>query len=417
MVGKLRVFAAMALLAVMGPHTAFAQEWSRFRGPNGTGLSDAVIPAKWGDKDFLWKLDLPGAGHSSPVIWGTKLFVTCCDEQTAARTLLCLNTSDGAAIWKRDFPSHAFKQHGDNSYASSSPTVDGDRVYFLWSTPEALMLIAVTHDGKDIWQANLGPFASQHGGGQSPIVVGNTVIVVDDQEGKDSFLFGVDRATGEVRWKKPRRKTDKFSPATPCVYEPKGGHPQVILVGKAEGLTAVEPDTGKTIWQLGDVFDSRPIVSPFMAGNLVFSTCGDGSGHAMVAARLSDDGAQAKVAYTLKEQVPYVPTPIAKGNLLFLWTDTGTVTCVRIDTGEQVWQEKVGGTYYASPVCAGDKIFNVSKRGEVVVIAASEKFELLAKNPLDDKCHATPAIAGRRMFVRTYSHLFCIGSKGVASAQ
>ncbi len=397
-----------SLLLVSSAH---AQEWTRFRGPNGTGLSNASIPAKWADKDFLWKLDLPGTGHSSPVLWGDKLFITCCDEDTATRKLLCLDAATGAILWKREYPSHAFKQHGDNSYASSTPTVDVQRVYCVWSTPEALLMIAVTHDGKDAWQANLGSFSSQHGGGQSPIVVGDTILIGDDQEGKDSFLFGLDRANGEVRWKKPRRNTDKFSPATPCVFEPKEGKPQVIFVGKAEGLSAVDPDTGNTVWQLGDVFDSRPIVSPFLAGNLVFGACGDGTGKFLVAAHLSDDGTTAKVAYTLKQQIPYVPTPIVKGNLLFLWSDTGIVTCLQLATGEKLWQEKVGGTYYSSPVCANDKLFAVSKKGEVVVIAAAEKFELLARNPLDDKCHATPAIAAGRMYLRTFSHLYCISDK------
>jgi outer membrane protein assembly factor BamB len=410
--------ALLALAATLAvPLTSYAQEWTRFRGPNGTGLSETTFPPKWTDTDYAWHVELPAGGHSSPVVWGDKVFVTCASDTTAQRMVVGLDAKTGQTLWKKEYGSHTFPHHADNSYASSTPAVDADRVYVCWSTPEEFTLVALTHDGAEAWKADLGPFISQHGGGNSPIVIGDTVLLGDEKEGGASFLFGIDAATGKVKWKTPR-KTLTFSPATPVVFHPKSGADQVVFTSQAEGMTGVDPKTGKVIWQQPALFDARTVGSPVTGAGLLFATCGQGAGgHILTAIRPGENGSSA-VAWKVKDETPYVTTPIIKGDLIFCWCDRGVVTCARAATGESLWHEHVPGSYYSSPICAGNTLFNVNKAGEVVAIAAGDKFQLLGQTPLNEKCHATPAISGGRMFVRTYTHLWCVkGTGGQARAE
>ena len=163
---------------------AQGQEWTRFRGPNGSGLSSATtIPTQWTESDYNWHVTLPGIGHSSPVIWGDKVFVTSADEETAERLVLCLSADDGRVLWKRNFPSSAHHKHLQNSFASSTPALDQNHVYVCWTTPEEYALVALTHDGDEAWHIGLGPFVSQHSGGTSPIVYRDMVVLGNDQDG------------------------------------------------------------------------------------------------------------------------------------------------------------------------------------------------------------------------------------------
>ena len=210
----------------------------------------------------------------------------------------------------------------------------------------------------------------------------------------------------------------KFSAATPVVFHPKSGADQVVFTSQGEGMTGVDPKTGKVLWQQTDLFNWRTVGSPIAGDGLLFGTCGEGAGgHRLVAIRPGADGS-AKVVWEVKDETPYVPTPIIKGDLIFYWCDRGVVTCARAATGEILWHEHVPGSYYSSPICAGNMLFNVTKKGEVVAISAGEKFQLLGQTPLNEKCHATPAISGGRMFVRTYTHLWCVkGTGGQARAE
>lgn len=408
----------LAFLCLTAGRADAQQEWSRFRGPdgNGIGTDDVNIPAEFGEEDYNWKIALPGGGHSSPVVWGERIFVTCGDDATGEQTLACVNAADGSVAWTREFAAQRHNLHGENSYASSSPAADAHRVYVCWRDPQHLTLQALTHDGKDVWKVDLGGFAANHGGGASPVVVDDLVILPNDNDNA-GFLVALDAATGERRWTVPR-KAGKFSASTPCVFRPEGGGPaQLVFTALAHGMTGVDAKTGTVLWEIPDAWDSRTVGSPAAGAGLVVATCGEGpGGHWLLAVKPGGaDGKAAEVAYKITDKTPYVPTPLIHRDLLFYWSDTGFVTCAKAATGETLWQERVGGAggYFASPVCAGGELFNVSKQGEVVVVSASEKYELLGKTKLglDEKVHATPAIADGRMYLRTYTHLISLGGK------
>lgn len=400
--------AALVILGLVGNAiSAHAQEWTRFRGPNGSGVSPSrKIPAKWSEADYNWHVKLPGIGHSSPVLWGNKLFLTSAKEDTAERVAMCVDAESGKILWQRHYDSTVHPKHLRNSFASSTPAVDAERVYVCWSAPEEYTLMALDHQGREVWRRNLGPFVSQHSGGTSPIVYQDMVIIGNDQDGI-SFLAALDAATGEDRWRTERRSA-VVAYSTPCIYQPADGPAELIFNSEAHGISGINPLTGQTDWEIS-VFDKRSVSSPIVAAGLVFGTCGSGGGgNYLVAVR---PGPEPQVAYKVTEMAPYVPTPLAKDDLLFTWSDKGVVSCLRAATGEKIWRERVGGNYSGSPVCAGDHLYCIAEDGTVVSLAASEKFQLLARNPLGEDSRSTPAIAGDRMYLRTYSHLVSLGGK------
>ena len=414
---SIRYLTIAAVVASVGLASgARAQEWTRFRGPNGTGISTATtVPVEYSAANRNWRIDLPGTGHSSPVVWGDKIFVTSAEEEAGKRHLLCVRAADGKVLWKKTYDFSKYPHHMLNSSASSTPAVDKDRVYITWCSPDGLTLHAVDHAGKDVWTKELGKWDGQHGGGCSPVVVDDLVVLRSDSDemGPECFIVGLDAKSGTVRWRTPRTaKTASYS--TPALYQPKGGGaPQLIFTGNAHGVTSLDPKTGKINWELPGVFQQRCISGPVFVNGLIFGTAGDGGGKRQaVAVRPAGQGVTPEVAYQVPTRVtPYVPTPLVIGDRMYLWGDAGIVTCVKADTGEQVWTERVGGTYYSSPVCVNGKIYAVSNNGELVVIDASDTFKIVARSSLEEGSNATPAVSGGVMYLRTTSHLISLGGK------
>ena len=388
-------------------------EWTRFRGPNGTGISDATtIPVTWTPADYNWQVKLPGGGHSSPVLWGDRIFVTCADAKTARRIVACISASDGKLLWQKDFASTPHRQHRDNSFAAASPAVDADGVYATWTAPDEVALLALSHSGKLLWRRNLGKFKSQHGSGTSPIVCGGLVVLANDQMGESSFI-AVDRKTGATKWRLPR-PTQMASYSTPAVYRPPDGAPELIFTCSGIGIVSVAPETGEVNWEIKGVLPARAGCSPVFGNGVIIGSCGiGGRGVQAVAVRpgSKDAGTEPRLLYKIRKPVPYVPTPLVKDDLLFAWSDEGTVQCLRLSTGEEVWRERVGDSFYGSPVCAGGRLYCISKKGVVFVLAAAEQYKLLAKNRLGELAYTTPAIAGGRMYIRTHTHLISLGGK------
>ena len=423
----MRLIGLAAILALASTAGAAEGEWTRFRGPNGSGISEAAkVPAKWTERDYNWKVKLPGIGYSSPVVWGERIFVTCGEPATAKRLILCLRSADGRVQWQREYSSRTYAQHRDNCYATATPTVDAEGVLVTWTTPEQVVLLALDLDGGEVWRRDFGPFVAESGSGTSPILYEDLVVLANDQDDPSldpghkkhppdpagmSSLIAVDRKTGQTRWQ-IKRPTSFAAYGTPCVYQAKDGRRELIFTNAARGLTGIDPRTGHVNWELNQKLFDRTIGSPVVASGLVFAGSGVSvRGTRYVAVRPGSREREPKVAYEVTQAVPMVPTPLVKGGRLFLWTDNGIVTCLKAASGEVIWRERVGGSFYGSPVWVSGWLYCIAKNGDVVVLAAADKFELLSCVPLGELSYATPAVAGGVMYLRTQSQLFSLGGK------
>jgi len=410
--GLMRLLVVGAMCAGVVPPTAFGQEWAQFRGPNGAGHAKGDgIPVQWAEKDYNWKVKLPGTGHGSPALWGEKIFLLCADEKAATMIVTCLSAANGGTVWAKTYKSEPFAKNRDNHFAISTPAVDAKGVYVVWGSRRKLTLLAMDHDGKELWQRDLGAHESQHGPGLSLLAYEGLVVVPNDQQG-ESFILAVDGATGTTRWKL-KRPTGLAAYSTPCVRRPAGGEAELIFSSSASGVTAVDPATGQVKWDCPGVCPRRCVSTPVLAGERVVVTSGTG-GRGILFAVEPTSGKEAKVAYRIEKDAPYVPSPLVKGDLMFLLGDGGGVSCVRAATGEVVWKDKLPDRFYGSFVCVGERLYCLSRTGSAYVLAAGEKFELLAKNALGEGSFATPAVAGGRMYLRTFSHLISLGGKAAA---
>jgi len=398
-----------ALVAGMGDGSARGQEWTRFRGPDGTGIGRADgIPAAIAEPDYTWKVKLPGRGHSSPVLWGTKIFLSCEGPGATVRQVVCLDASDGKLLWSWRDRFTRYRSNRLNSFAASTPAVDAERVYLTWASGGKSLALALDHSGRKLWQYAMGPFDARHGAGASPIVIDGTVIVPNDNASARSVVVGLDAATGKLRWKIDR-KSGPASYITPAIYRPPDAEPQVIFASCAEGVTSVVPASGKVNWHVPCGFKMKTVASPVMAGGLIFVSTGvGGTSRESAVVKPGSADSKAEVSYRLGREVPYVPTPIALGEHVFVLHDRGTLTCIEPKTGKKVWQERFSGVHFSSPVCVGKKIYLTNTKGRMSVVQAGPEYKLLATNTLPEGTHATPAVANGCMYIRTFNHLICV---------
>ena len=402
------------LLLLIGGGRSVAQNWTRFRGENGSGISTQKgIPTTWSPGDYIWNIELPGVGHSSPVVWKEKLFITSAIEQGAQRFLFCLKIETGEDIWSRKISLNKSQKHTYNSFASSTPATDGERVYVAFADNERYTLAAYDFDGNLVWRRSLGPFEGNHGLGVSPVIFEELVIIPKDQEGP-SFIIAFDRKTGRTVWS-TLRSFYRMSYATPIIVRNKGEKPQLICSSGAMGVSSLNPYTGQFNWSTGEFPEPRRTVgSPVFADGLVVQNCGGaGKGNLMIVVDISDpkNATRERIRYSRDRILPYVPTPISYQGHLYLWNDNGVVSCVETATGKNVWTERVGGTYFGSPICIDGKLYVMSAKGEMIVMAASPQYKLYGKTPLDGPSHATPAVAGGRLYIRTFHRLTCLEAK------
>ena len=390
-----------------------ADNWNRFRGPDGRGVSKTgKFPTSWTEKDYAWSYKLPGVGHSSPVLWDNKLFTTCASESDGEQFVLCLDAKSGKVLWQKNFPSKVYPHHKFNSFASATPCVDHEYVFVSWTTKESNDLLCLDHNGVLVWRRDFGKFQTQHGNGFSPIVEGEVVVVTHDHEEASSLLC-LDRKTGQTIWKTDRDGS-KPSATTPLAYRPRQGKLQFVSNSKSHGCYGVDGRSGKLLWETGpNTLDMRSVSSPFLAEGLFFASCGAGGrGSRLVAIRPpSVPDQKPEIAYILKKNVPYVPTPLPFGDMLFLISDGGIASCLTTATGEVLWRERLEGNYFASPVLVDGRACIVSQEGEVRMLSLSkEKMDVVGLSKLNEKAYNTPAVSPYGIFFRTYSTIRCLNS-------
>jgi outer membrane protein assembly factor BamB len=289
--------------------------------------------------------------------------------------------------------------------------MDGERIYVAWLAPEKSQLLAFDHAGKPQWTVELGSFIAQHGGGASPTIVDGMVILPFEQDGPgDSYVLAVDAVTGKERWRLPRT-SGKLACSTPAVLR-SGADTQLICTSSNHGVYAIDLATGKEVWSLPKAFTQRCVASPVVAGGLIFASDGQGGkGTHLIAVRPPQKpGDQPTLAWELINGAPYVPCVIVRDDLLFLVTDAGHAACLNAATGKEIWRQPLGvGTFYGSPIIIGDRLYVISRRGEVVCVSATKEFKHLGVSALGEGSFATPAVDGNRIFLRTFMGVTAIG--------
>jgi outer membrane protein assembly factor BamB len=432
-----RVFLIIFTLGLM-VHSATADNWPRFRGPNGSGVvEDVKLPAEWGDANYRWKIDLPGIGHGSPVVWGDRIFLLAASEPPARPSKkkgkkavakkpksaapvkpqswvpICVSAKDGAVLWKQEITAvdQKHKGHRFNSPASTTPAVDEKRVVFTWGTPEKLTMAAFSHEGKKLWQSDLGPISGGHGFAASPMLLGDLVILNNDQEKGGGNLLALDANTGKVKWTVERR-SQRISYSVPCVFESEGRQ-LLAFVNWQHGFTIIDPKDGSVVAEKS-VFNTetneRAISSPVVYKDLIIGTCGfTANPKHCVALRLKDG--ELEEVWRIERNVPHIPSLVVVGDNAYLWDDSGIVTCVKAASGEEIWKARVPGvegSCFGSPVSDGEKIFCSDESGNINVIAVANELKHLATNRLGELCRTTPAIGDGAIFVRTYGKLIAV---------
>jgi len=401
------------VVTLMGGALACAGTWPRFRGPNGQGISAATtIPVQWTEADYAWKVDLPGEGISSPVVWDDTLFITCADADKPEGILQARHAATGKVLWQKRYPLIKSKMNRLNSYAAGTPALTANRVYMLWCTAAQMTLVALDHTGQEIFRKDFGPTVSSHGPGVSPMVVDDLVVFTHEQRSdRTGFWIAVDRETGETRWQIPRDH-EQISYSTPCLVQVPGMPEQLVFTSLSHGITGVAPAEGRILWQVEDALPARVVSSPVLAGEVVVASCGKGGGGVRLTAvkRPLSDGDPAQKIWTLEKAgiTPYVPTSLYRDGLLYTFHDQGTVACLDPLTGDIHWSEKPAGRFYGSPVWVDGRIYCITRAGRCVVLKAGKTYALLAVNNLGEASDATPAVIDERMFLRTSSRLLCL---------
>jgi outer membrane protein assembly factor BamB len=385
-------------------------DWPWWRGPTLDGKSrDQSAPTRWSaTENVVWKTPIPGRGHSSPVLWGDRLFLTTADETAQTQRVLAFDRRTGKPVWDTVAHTGGFDmKHEKNSHASGTPACDGERVYAVFVNARALHVTATDLDGKVVWQRNAGPYESQHGNGSSPVFYRKTLIVLADSM-KGSFLAALDRATGEVVWKIDRPVTGRNGNYASPVVATVAGRPQLLVQG-TRVTTSYDPDTGKTLWTCTGPAEVTGC-TPAWDDRHVFVTGGFPEKEVMaIRADGSGDVTRTHVAWRSKKGVSYVPSPLYHAGRLYIVSDNGVATCFDAKTGREVWSERLGGAFTSSPVLVGELVYVTNEAGRTYVLKTGPKFEQVAANDLGEGVLSTPAVAGGRIYLRTAGSLNCIG--------
>jgi outer membrane protein assembly factor BamB len=448
-----------------------ATDWTQFRGPNGSGISDSKdLPVEFGpDKNVVWKTPLPG-GHSSPILSADRIFLTAVDHQKLY--VISLDRATGKEQWRREVPRpRQQKLHANNNPASPSAVADGENVYAFFTD---FGLVSFTVDGKERWQHPLGPFNNPFGMGASPVLAGDTLIMNCDSE-TGSFIIAVDKNTGKKKWRIERPDATRgFS--TPLVWQPPDGPLQVLVTGSYR-MTAYAVENGETVWWVGGLtWQLKP--TPVMTKDSIYvlgwaggSDTGqqenvpsfeevlkvwdknhdgrlskaevadekivkawdetdlnnDGflderdwrmyrskraAQNAINAFKLGGHGdmTEKSLRWQYTKSLPNATSPLLYENVLYMMKEGGILTALDPATGKVLKQGRLPGAlgyYYSSPVAADGKLFTISEEGKVTVLKAGADWEILHVNDMDDNCHATPAIVDGRIYLRTHSALYC----------
>jgi outer membrane protein assembly factor BamB len=405
----------VAMIPVSGEGDKY---WPRWRGPSGQGLVEGSgYPDLWSNtENVAWSTEIPGAGNSSPVVWGGHIFLTTAEG--SRRSVLCLNRQDGKLLWQTHAPdAPAERIHRKNTLASGTAATDGERVYVFLGNQG---LLAVNFDGRVAWHRDLGTMANYHGPAGSPLIYKDRVILYLDQgrsnwnsdstaEGAKAFVAAFDRKTGETLWRNERREYVGWG--TPVAIRA-GGRDEIIVHSQYK-VYSYDPVSGKELWTC-DGPTMEVIPTPVAGHGLVFCSSGRAGPTLAIRPGGSGDVSGTHVAWRTTRGSPFIPSPLLVGEYLYIVNDMASIaTCFEAKTGKPMWQDRLGEaareSFSASPVAVDGKVFFTNDLGETFVLKAGPEFQLLHVNRFNDRTLASPALVDGRWYWRTSRHLLAIG--------
>lgn len=436
---SIQLFVALGLSGLVAL-PSLAQNWPSFRGPFARGVADQQdLPADWDVKtgrNIRWKTPIAGQGHSSPVVWGEKLFVTSVirenppalklgdsgigmadDRVPHTWRITCLNAKTGLLLWSKDVLSGVPRatRHVKASQANATPVTDGRMVVAILGSEG---LVAFDVAGALKWRADLGVLnpglygdpTSEWGYASSPVIFEDRVIVQVDRH-KDSYLAAFDLATGKRVWNVPRVERPVWS--TPTLHTA-GGRTELIVVG-GEYVRGYDPRTGAELWKFKDAAEVKT-PTPFVADDLIVFS-GGYRGRPIFALKTGGKGdiseaegakSGAFLAWRSEAGGPYTATPLAYQGLLYSIRDEGIFGAYDLKTGALLYRERTSATHSASPVASDGRVYLAAEGGEVIVLKAGRTFELLARNDMGEPLMATPAISAGTLFIRSAGHVYAV---------
>ncbi|MBM3494040.1 MAG: hypothetical protein FJX72_06935 [Armatimonadetes bacterium] len=419
MANRLAIAVLACTTALVAP--ARAENWPQFRGPTGQGVSsERGLPTQWSATEGVrWKSPVPGSGYSSPIVWGKRVFLTTTTDSGGSCRVLCYDADSGKLHWDREvFRQDPGQRHSRNSYATPTPATDGRRVYAVfWDGSVA----AVNMDGTAAWTNRDHPHHSEHGLSSSPILVGDLLVMARDGSSKgtdrtvgwqtpwdQAALLALDKNTGKVRWI-GRRGMSRIAHAVPVLWKDDKGAAQIVSVA-GDVVQGFDPKTGERLWSSKNTCEGL-VPSPAIGGGMVFAASGFGGAEATRAYRLGGSGdlGDTNLAWSQQRGTPKVPSLLYAAPYVYTVSDTSLAVCLEAATGKIVWEQRLGGGFSASPVYADSKVYFLSDQGDTTVVAVGPTFKQVAKNSLSERCQASPAISGGRIYIRSEGSLFCIG--------
>jgi len=416
------VLVAAVLVAAVGRGSLVAAEpapvppgitpadWPWWRGPTHDGHAAAgqQVPLSWSDEEnVLWTAAVPGRGSSSPTVVGDRVYLTTCDERAGSQSVLAFDRLTGGEAWRKEVhASGAMRKNERSTGASGSVACDGRRLFAAFPTSDAVFITALTLDGEQVWQVRLCDYAIHQGYGASPLVHGDTVIVVADHKGGGA-VAALDRATGATVWRKERPPMPNYS--SPVVLR-LHGREQLVLTG-CDKVVSLDPASGATLWERAGA-TTECVTTPVTDGTRVFTSGGYPRNHVSA---VHGDGSD--VDWQNGDRV-YVPSLLVHDGHLYAVLDAGVAACWDATTGAEKWKHRLGGNFSASPVLLGDTIFATAENGVTHLFRARpDAFEAIGANAVGDEAFATPTICGGRIYLRVAAgrgaerreKLVCIG--------
>jgi len=422
----------ITLTLTLLPLPALAENWPRFRGPTGQGLSSETnLPTRWSPaENIAWKTEIPGQAWSSPIVWDNRVFLTTATDEGAACHVLCLDADSGKILWDKEvFRQSPGRKENRNSYATPTPVTDGRHVYAVFAGGS---IACLDFSGNVTWTNHDVDFYSKHGLGASPILYNDLLIMPFDGSARTgelkigwlipwdgAFILALDKSTGKQKWK-ATRGLSRQAHVTPQVVD-LDGHPQLISAA-GDVVQGHNPTTGDQLWTFHStgegVVPSLVTADLPNIGKVAFTASGfiPSPDRTHIRAIRLDPNAKGDITPThllweYDQDITHIPSFLYAHNLLFTVSESGIAQCLDAKTGHQLWRNRLPGTYAASPVAANGKIYFLNTNGDTTIIGVSPTFNVLARNSLEEHCESSPAPSNNRIFIRGQSHLFCISDQ------